>query len=389
MTKRRGRGAGGAIKPDGSPVSAWPSERLREIDGLRGIAIVLVVLSHGWLLWPMDEVDDNRVVETLFVSGNAAVSIFFVVTGFVAAMAMLRDREVGKRALTSRLVRRWARISSHVYALLAALLVWSLLVMPDDYREYDTTASFVRVATSTWNWYLISDADVARPDLGHLWYLSVDLQALIVLAVTIWFLGHRRVWLFFGLTVTGTLAVVWRAHEYDVEGVYQALLMTTTRMDSVLWGAAAGVAVVWLRPWAHQLRWAGAAAAMLLLPTLVWAADVEVYAGWGGFAIDVLAATLVLTCALCPGLPLVSPALSVRPLQWLGMASLGLFVWHYPIFWTIAQQDLDWSWQLKTAVALGVTVAAATLTQIRLERPVQSWLADRGSAKAGVSNSAV
>ncbi len=261
--------------------------------------------------------------------------------------------------------------------------------MPDDYREYDTTTSFVRVATSTWTWYLISDADVARPDLGHLWYLSVDLQMLIVLAVTIWFLGHRRVWLFAGLAVTGTLAVVWRAHEYDVEGVYQALLMTTTRMDSVLWGAAAGVAVAWLRPWAHQLRWAGAAAALLLLPTLVWAADVEVYAGWGGFAIDVLVATLVLTCALCPGLPLVSRALSVRPLRWLGMASLGLFVWHYPIFWTIAQQDLDWSWQLKTAVALTLTVAAATLTQSRLERPVQAWLADRSSAKAGVSNSAV
>ena len=46
-----------------------------------------------------------------------------------------------------------------------------------------------RIVTYSWNWYLQSNAIVARSDLGHLWYLSVYLQALsLITPVLVWML---------------------------------------------------------------------------------------------------------------------------------------------------------------------------------------------------------
>ena len=59
-----------------------PAERAAEAhrrvdlyDGLRGVAIVLVVLSHGWQLWPVDWIDSHAAVRPFFRNGNAGVSI--------------------------------------------------------------------------------------------------------------------------------------------------------------------------------------------------------------------------------------------------------------------------------------------------------------------------
>ena len=64
--------------------------RVDVFDGLRGVAIVLVVLSHGWALWPSTYTLGHRPLSTLFASGNFAVSIFFAVGAFVATRALLR-----------------------------------------------------------------------------------------------------------------------------------------------------------------------------------------------------------------------------------------------------------------------------------------------------------
>ena len=345
------------------------------IDGIRGIAIILVALSHGWLLWPTDRLDDHRLLNTPFVSGNAAVSVFFAITGFMAVRALLDDRDSGSRfAIPTRVVLRWARIHAQVFTLLAAVVVWSVVLVPDKYNGYDTSASVFRIATSTWNWYLMSDGMVARSDLGHLWYVSVDLQLVTVLGLLVWVAGRHRAWLAAGLLVAAVLAGVWRAHEFDTQGAYQALLMTTTRMDSMLWGAAAGIAVAWARPLASHLRWMAAAACFLMLPVMVWASDVETYAGLGGFVINGLIVLILLGLTTNDDLPVVSRLLRLRPLRTLGIVSLGLYVWHYPVFWAVSVQFPEWSSPARAVLAVALTGAASEFTRRRVERPLMRRL---------------
>ncbi|SED02393.1 Peptidoglycan/LPS O-acetylase OafA/YrhL, contains acyltransferase and SGNH-hydrolase domains [Nocardioides exalbidus] len=362
-----------------APSGGYPAAHIPAVDGLRGVAILLVALSHGWLLWPTDHLDDHRLLFAPFTSGNVAVSVFFAITAFMATRASLDDLSAGRRrAVPRRIAHRWVRIHTQVFALLAAVLVWSLVVVPDDYQDYDTGTSVLRIATSSWNWFLISDPMIARSDLGHLWYLSVDMQLLIVLGLVVWIAHRHRVLLATGLAAGGTLAGIWRAHEFDAQSPYQALLMTTTRMDSFLWGAAAGALWVWARPHASRFRWPGTVALIAMVPVAVWASDVRTYAGWGGLVVDVLVVVVLLSVTTNEDLPLVGGLLRARPLRVVGAISLGLYVWHYPVFWAVAVQTPDWAWPARTVVAVGLTVAAAELTRRRLEQPLTHWLR-RGS----------
>ena len=74
-------------------------------------------------------------------------------------------------------LRRWIRISAHVYPLVILVLAmtavnWNMMVA---YQDTDTRESALRIVTYTWNGYVRENAFAARPDLGHLWYVCTDL----------------------------------------------------------------------------------------------------------------------------------------------------------------------------------------------------------------------
>src|SRR5690349_24277304 len=76
-----------AGRPDGGVRTAG---RVAALDGLRGIAIILVVLSHGWQLWPTEWIDDQVWLRPVFRSGNFAVTIFLVAAGFLTWTTLAR-----------------------------------------------------------------------------------------------------------------------------------------------------------------------------------------------------------------------------------------------------------------------------------------------------------
>ena len=77
-----------------SETTASPRSRLRVLDGLRGFAIVLVVLSHTWIVAPVWD-EDNGAYKVLMSSGNYAVTIFFVIRALLATRGMLRQVDRG------------------------------------------------------------------------------------------------------------------------------------------------------------------------------------------------------------------------------------------------------------------------------------------------------
>ena len=214
---------------------------MRALDGLRGIAIILVVLSHGWTLWPTSFITEHAWVEPFFRSGDAAVSIFLVASGFllIRAISATEDRAYMQPLVVA--VRRIVRVGPAMWVMLAVVMVVAAIDATDDSTKDDEQGVPVPCAlTYSYNWLVQENLTGTRPDLGHLWYVSVDMQAVVFVAFIAFFLRHRPMVFLATLGVLFLALVAWRFHDYGAENIYIVLNRTTVRMDPFVIGALAG-----------------------------------------------------------------------------------------------------------------------------------------------------
>lgn len=363
--------------------------RITSLDGLRGIAIILVMASHLWTLIPTKWLYDQPALAWLFGNGNFAVSVFFVVAGFLIARGLLSSTELDSARGTARWAARpLVRISASVYALLVVIMVISVLDTNEAYTTDQTRNSITRIMTYTWNWWVMRNALYARDDLGHLWYVSVYVQVMLCLAVAFFVLRRFRMVLFVALTGAMIASTVWRAHILDSEGVYQALLRTTTRMDAMMWGAMLAVGLTllsstanaWLKRQAHIITAVGLGGCLLLIVTMTNETAAS-YFGWRGALFNIAAVLVVAGLWHIDPDQIISRALSWPPLVLAGAWSLSLYVWHYPIFWWVSRHSADWHWGTRLAVALAITALITTFAQRFIDAPVQRLLSRKLRAK--------
>lgn len=349
--------------------------RIDVFDGIRGVAIVLVVLSHGWTIWPTSAINDRPLLRTVFTSGNYAVSVFFVVGAFLATQGMLRAvrSPEGLRPGVA-LLRRFVRLSGQVYFLLLVVALVTVLDTTDTYPDTETRTSILRIGSYTWNWYLQSHALVARPDLGHLWYLSVDMQAFVLILAVVYLLRRRPAWLLVALLSLLLACISWRTHVYQTEGLYQAMLRTTVRVDAPLTGASAAAAIPFLKRLEPRARLISGVSLVALVPLLYFNAPASGYFGWPGLLLDLSLAGFVIGCTVATPPRFVTASLGSRLLTYLGRRSLSLYLWHYPIFWFVSRHTYDWGWEARTLVALALTLAIAELSERLVESRVQKLL---------------
>ncbi len=353
------------------------------IDGLRGLAIILVVVSHLWIVAPTRGEIGQR-LGLLTSSGNYAVTIFLVVAGYLATNGLLRDRTLAStRALGGVFLRRWIRLSSHVYAMVAVLLV--VEAIDPGVRQFqgaDTTRSVLHVVTYTWTGFLRHDLYRSRPDLGHLWYVCTDLWGVGVVVLLVILFGRRRRSLF--QVLVGCLVLVWLYRSFIVrtEGSATALLMWQTRVDGVLWGALAAVAVSGLRSRSRPKCATPLVGVLLgcLVPLAVLVNSANSYLGVFGELLAAVVGLILVGVGLGAVPRMARVALGWHPLRFLGRTSLVLYVWHYPVLWYVWRRLDGQAWPTKLALAVLLTLAAAVPAQLLIEAPVQRWLRRQGAA---------
>jgi peptidoglycan/LPS O-acetylase OafA/YrhL len=321
-------------------------------------------------VWPIERIDDTAWIRPLFRSGNFAVTIFLVAAGYFAYVSLAsRGMENMRPGVT--FLRRILRVGPALWLLLAAVLVASTLDSTDETAPGDNVDSVLHVLTYTWNWYVQGNLLTSRPDFGHLWYLSVDMQAFVIMAAVLYMMRRRPVGVLFVLGGLLFLLTWWRFHVTDTEFVFQVLVRTTARMDPFVVGVLLGALLPLVRKvevpqWV--LRWTAVTTLVTLVPLAYYCSRDERFLAWGVTLLELDLALLFGATALLAGAPRSVRVMSSRPLAFLGRHSLLLYIWHYPVFTFVARHTEDWGWPVRTAVALGLTVAISLVAHRTVER---------------------
>ncbi len=334
--------------------------RIVALDGMRAIAISLVLSAHGCEaflsfshLWWMAPI----------TNGELGVRLFFVLSGYLITSLLMREQaRHGDISLRDFYIRRTLRIFPAFYLYLAVIagLVGCGWIAASG-------AQFAAAATYTWNylglWQSSGPAQGAW-FLGHLWTLSLEEQfylfwpGLIVLGGWRW---ARIVAILIPLT-----APFVRIGIYAVFPDQRGLLgmMFHTAIDSILIGCAFAIWQQRIPPWAlGRLCVIGAAAyAFLISPCLAhhFRGDYSITVGVG---MDAVCCGILIINAQRAGNW--SRVLSWGPLCLLGTWSYSLYFWQQ-LFLTGYVKP----WTGGPLWALSATFACALLSHYLVEKPV-------------------
>ncbi len=183
-----------------------------DIDGLRAIAVLSVVLFHAFPGW--------------FKGGYFGVDIFFVISGFLITGIIVKRLENGDFSFVDFYSRRIRRIFPALGLVLAASMLFGWLVLlPNEYKllgkHVAGGAGFI-LNFQLWQELGYFDTDSALKPLLHLWSLGVEEQFYIVCPFVIYWLwrrnSHRLIWalsLILLLSFSAHIALISLAPEAD------------------------------------------------------------------------------------------------------------------------------------------------------------------------------
>ena len=319
-------------------------------DGLRGVAILLVISQHYYR----------------FLSGGfIGVDLFFVLSGFLITTLLLEERHTtGTVSLRAFYGRRARRLLPALVALLVAVTV--LTVMPGSGLRGELgdvaaglfyVANFVRAFGHA--------GAMGRGPLGHLWSLSEEEQFYLLWPVLLVTLVRVRATRIAMCLTLGIVALcIWRVLLATQGGATPARLMFApdTRADPLLVGCliavlrTSGNIPTWFRQHAGVLGAFGFAGCAYLAATLT-GYRISTYT-YGLPASELSAGLLIFACVEARS-GIATRLLGFRPLVWLGGISYALYLWH--LFVHVFVSD--------PTIAVAVAILVAWLSTRYLEKP--------------------
>ncbi|MEU8419161.1 acyltransferase family protein [Amycolatopsis japonica] len=337
-----------------------------ELQGLRALAALLVVVYHVWL---------GRI--------SGGVDVFFLISGFLITGQLVRAAGRGRIAFRPLWGRMIKRLFPAALTVLLTVLFLGMWLLPQD-RWFQTIKEVFAAALYVENWRLAADSvdyfaqHNTASVVQHYWSLSIQGQFYLVWPLLIGLVALAATRLRRSLTgsvaiTLGVLFAVSLAFSIRLTETNQPLAYfhSLTRVWEFALGGLLALAIdrfVLPRLVRILLGWIGVAG----LVTCGMILDVgEVFPGWAALWPTVSAA-LVIVAGATGSRAGADRFLSSRPLVYVGNLSYALYLWHWPVllFYLVARHR-EAVGPLGGAVVISVSLVLAAATYRFVEEPVR------------------
>lgn len=355
-----------------------PRYQLRGLDGIRALAALAVLVYHVAPNW--------------LPGGFLGVDVFFVLSGFLITALLAREQRLaGRINIAAFWLRRFRRLVPAVT--LTVLVTVPLAAVVNRDFLVGIWYQVLGTLTYTYNWVNVafggSYFDRTNPQfLANMWTLAVEQQFYLVwplILLLAFLIPTRHRWLVPALLALASVSemAVLKAGGGNLTRIYEGT-------DTHAFGLMLGATLALLFPLAlentpHYLDRSTAR----LRGLAAWVGMVGVFVSflmlrdsdpftypWGVLAVSVLTIGIMQACleevagVSGPGQVLVE-LLSWPPLQWLGVRSYSLYLWHWPVFMLVNSlwRDLP-QWAALVIIAV-VSILAASVSYKYVENPMR------------------
>ena len=342
--------AGGGAAARANDTRDWHSSAYRaDIDGLRAIAVIPVVLFHAGL--------------PLMSGGYVGVDVFFVISGFLITGIIAGEMAQGRFSLAEFYRRRARRIFPALTLVgLFTLAVGYLILTPKEFAGLGQSAAAVAVFGSNFHfWKNVSYFSPGIQPLLHTWSLAVEEQYYLFFPLLLLLHGQQRLmaaalWVVFALSMACSALLVWKAPG-------AAFYLLPSRAWELMLG---GLLALGCFGFPHDAVGAKAASALglalIAIPVVAYRAAMPFP---GPTALPPVLGAALLIWGRGHGL-------AWAPLVWVGRRSYSLYLWHLPVIaFTRYLTDAPLSVVGGLATAL-VSLALAHVTFMVVETPFRA-----------------
>lgn len=351
-------------KGQGMTQGSFRLGRVPALDGLRGLAVLLVMAFHAHIPG--------------LAGGGVGVDVFFVLSGFLITTLLVQEFDAtGSVRMGAFYGRRFLRLGPALLAMLIVFCLFSVLAFTgEEVRANLADAGIAAIYMTNWarafQWH-------APQLLGHTWSLSIEEQFYLLwpvaLVAALHALRNRR-YVMALASGLAALSCVWRVwlvvHGADSPRTFNGL---DTRADGLMIGCCLGIAFA-SGLVEGRTRQRVLAATRLLTPVAVVGLGLLAFLSrWDARWMHLVGFTAGAACAGCIIIHLLVSrdtflhvCLSNRALMWVGSVSYGLYLWHYAVFRAMSRFGAS---NLTVLIAgTMLTIALTAASYYLLERPL-------------------
>lgn len=344
------------LQPVIPPAHGGASAYRADVDGLRAIAVIVIILFHAEI--------------ASFAGGFVGVDIFFVISGYLITRLIVADMDSGGFSIVTFYKRRVRRLFPALFAMLAVTLaVGILILLPRDLASLGRNVTGTTLFVSNfffWEQAGYFEGDSHYKPLLHTWSLAVEEQFYIVYPLL---LGLLRHWwprsikpVLLALAIASFCSAVLMMRIDPTAAFYLAPF----RAWELLLGALI-VLRIFPAPSARLADLLSLCGAALILGSVLLYSDLTPFPG-----VSALAPCMGTALILYAGeqtRPVVNRLLALKPIVFIGLISYSVYLWHWPIFVYVRYYAIE---QLSTQDSVGLllcSLAVGALSWRLIEMP--------------------